>query len=539
MFHSKRVVSLPAIALLAGFSFTPRVSSQLKYTYFADQRERLGESVAIAGDVNGDGYQDVLISSPEYQGFLGRVQVISGKTGTVLTTHFGSAGGVSHGERVSAAGDVDADGFADYLISEFLGAFALISGRTGVTLFELGGSRSNFGAAMDALGDLNADGHDDFLVTADGALDDAGYRVYSGQDFTILHSRNTNSLEGFGAACTGLGDVDRDGVNDFAVSSPRASPGILRAGRISVFSGATGSLIHQIEGTTEDGRLGWALESAGDVDGDGLDDLLASAVPFNNGPGQVSVYRSSDWTPIWSVSGDQDGERFGFSLAAVGDVNEDGRPDYLIGSPVYEKNSLRDVGRCQLYSYSETEPWKTWEGTREWSRLGDSLAGGGDVNGDGFLDVVIGSPYYDVFGTTEPYGLAEVHFLCPAIAKVEGQGWPGANEVPSISLDQAPIYESTCTLAIGNSSNFDTTGYLVVGNDPASLPTRFGGLLQLVPQATIPISLPTQGAVIEFQAPPDLGECEPALYLQALVVDPETSHGLAFSRRLKVKFGRD
>ncbi len=539
MFHRMRISLLPATSVLGVLCLAPHASSQLKYTLFASEQEALGESVAIAGDVNGDGYQDVLIGSPRYQSSAGRVLVVSGKTGTTLATHLGDETSEQVGITVSAAGDVDADGFADYLISEFNGSFSVYSGRTGVILFQRPASTSNFRVAMDGLGDLNGDGHDDFLITSDGDPDGSGYRVYSGRDFTVIHSGVGPSSEEFGRACTGLGDVDGDQVNDFAVSSPCASPGIDKAGRISVFSGATGSLLRDIEGAAEKSAFGFAIDSAGDVDGDGLDDLLVGGAPANNGSGQAWVYRSSDWSPVWSVVGDQEQAGFGFSVASAGDVNQDGRLEFLIASPFHSAGSLNQAGRCHLYSYGETQPWKVWDGTERSTLLGKSVAGGADVNGDGFLDVVIGSPGFDVFGSPERYGLAEVHFLCPAIANVDGQGWPGARGIPEISLDHAPLYESTCKLSVANSSNFPTTGYLVAGTAAASISTRFGGLLQLVPETMIPVSLPIQGADIEFQAPPDLHECEPAWYVQALVVDPESTHGLAFSRRLKMKFGRD
>jgi len=277
------------------------------YTWYGDQQyDRLGASVACAGDFNNDGYPDIVAGAPEdFMPFMegtGFARVYSGLNGSVLATYFGDVVTDDFGAAVDGAGDVNNDGWDDIVVgapfssfngTSMRGMVRVISGQTGATLFTAHGAASGnqLGLAVSGAGDVNGDGYDDFIGGAPNYNSNRGMaRVYSGADGSILHEKTTTlSNKRMGASVSDLGDVNSDGKADFIIGS-------LFDG-VYVYSGANGAQIHHFTGASTD-VLGRSVGSIADVNGDGKRDILIGATQedvFSPGTG----YGRS--TPGWTA----------------------------------------------------------------------------------------------------------------------------------------------------------------------------------------------------------------------------------------------
>jgi len=334
--------------------------------------DRFGFSVDGVGDVDQDGYADIVVGAPEAdpRGFQsGIVYVISGRDASIRFRYEGDEAEQELGFAVAGIGDADGDGIGDFAIagdesdsfpSDAHEGFArLYSGATGLLLREFLGHNVNsaFGEALAAAGDVDKDGHADWIVGAHGdgtAAPAAGSAtVYSGFDGSVIH-RVFGATQGdhFGASVSGAGDMNFDKHAEFMVGSllDHAFRGSVR-----VFDGATASLLHEVVGETPDvfGRA-WGLASAGDLDLDGRDDFLIGDVcdrVFLCGrAGQVRAYSGLDGALLGGLDGLLNDE-LGFALDSMGDLNGDGIPDILAGA-FRDDHAGADAGAVFVYSGS-------------------------------------------------------------------------------------------------------------------------------------------------------------------------------------------
>jgi len=190
-----------------------------------------------------------------------------------------------------------------------------------------------------------------------------------------------------------------------------------------------------VAGERSGANLGQEVVAAGDVNGDGYRDLLVSGKAFNGSlydARAIAFYGSANGlseTPDWSVTNDQPGSQFGRVLAAAGDVNGDGYDDVLVGAPYYDVGD-GDEGRAYLYYGSagglSTVPGWTAEGNQYIARFGVSVDGAGDASGDGYDDVLVGADGFDNGHMTEGRG-----FLFPG-----GPDGVGASPILTAEGDQ-------------------------------------------------------------------------------------------------------
>jgi hypothetical protein len=243
-------------------------------------------------------------------------------------------------------------------------------------------SSADLGYAVNRAGDLNGDGYPDVIV---GAIKYAQGSVKGGAVFLFYGGpgglRNQpdwffgTDMNGalLGTAVVGANDINGDGYDDLVVSAPGCSSPEPKEGCVYVFFGSAsglGSAPDQIlQLNQRDSYLGTAVDAAGDVNGDGYADVIVGAKWYNAGltnEGAAFLFLGgpdglSD-TPAWQVTGNQSGASLGTAVAGVGDVNGDGYADLLVGAPYFDGGAV-DSGYVALYLGAADGPAATpvWE----------------------------------------------------------------------------------------------------------------------------------------------------------------------------------
>jgi hypothetical protein len=409
------------------------------------ERGYLGSSVASAGDVNGDGYDDLLVGAPGRDaGALigaGRVQLFLGGPLGLSTqpawSFDGGNAGAHVGSSVASAGDVNGDGYDDVLVGApgevapvdiagrallFLGSAKGLPAAPDRTFTDARQPGSLFGASVASAGDVDADGYDDILVgapTRDRFDNSEGaaflYRGSAAGPSTAASwtAADETKLALFGGAVAGAGDVNGDGYDDVVIGAFNWGIWVgatgTTFGRIYVFHGSPTGLAAApalvVTGRTGS-DFGLSVAGAGDVNGDGFDDVIVGAPEWAQplgDQGAALVFMGSPAglasTPAWSVLGPLEVVLLGHSVAGAGDVNGDGFDDVAVGVPWYPGFEPEPAfrGRALVYAGSPSglalEPLWSQDGRR--GNFGRAVAGAGDVDGDGFADVAIGIPFID------------------------------------------------------------------------------------------------------------------------------------------------
>ncbi len=399
-----------------------------------------GASLAGLGDVNGDGYADLLVAAP-FSGASGprpgqAFLYLGGPAGpatTPVAEWQGSLDGAELGAALGAAGDVDGDGFRDWLIGAPGAADAAIAGEVWVCHGSPGPAATacrtrltgavgeRFGAAVAAAGDVNGDGYGDVLVGAP----DAGTAAAAGRGRVALYLGGPGGLTtapawtlsgstraaACGQALLGLPDVNGDGRADVLIGAPGTLVGGLRSGRVDLYLGTADGLnptpAWTVRGEQPRASFGAALALAGDVDRDGFGDLLVGA-PNAAGTaldqGRAYLYRGGARgfapTPAWSARGAGRGALLGFALAGPGDLTGDGYPDVAVGAPGLQTPIYAARGAVQVFAGGPgglaSAPIWTGDAFPDATYYGYAVAAAGDTDGDGRPELAVGAPYWPV-----------------------------------------------------------------------------------------------------------------------------------------------
>ncbi|MBL4672468.1 MAG: FG-GAP repeat protein, partial [Arenicella sp.] len=425
--------------------------------YFIEGNEtdtQFGYSVSDAGDVNNDGVADVIIGSPD-DVKNGTASVYSGLNGSVLYTFSGFDS--SFGSAVSSAGDVNNDGFDDLIVGARYdntnnfkaGSVYVYSGFDGSTLYTISGDSSydSLGTAVSSVGDVNNDDHDDFIIGL--PLDDVygsnsgTVRVYSGANGSVLYERyGGRSQAQLGAAVSGAGDINNDGVPDFIAGSPRDSNNGSDSGSARAYSGSDGTLLFQMLGDAAGDYFGSSVSGIGDANGDGYADLVIGAPQtYLSANGYAKVISGLDGRALHLVHGDSLYDKLGTSVSGVGDIDQDGYTEIIVGAPEDDNNGS-DSGSVRVYSIATQ-----------------------DYDGDGLTTLIDPAPinYTDATTDIDADGLTDFYEIDNGFDIFD----PDMDNDGLIDGDEVNIYNSSPLLSDTDGDQIPDFDEVSFGMDPA------------------------------------------------------------------------
>ena len=448
----------------------------------------LGYSVSTAGDINNDGHDDIIVGAQLWNGGQGAAYVIYGgeessflnldlSTITLdpLTTGFmitGDSTLSNFGSSVSKAGDINSDGYDDIIVgaykrNSYQGVAYVVYGGAKSSMSNIalssttldpistgfrmtGESSSSLGYSVSTAGDTNNDGYDDIIVGAYGKNSGQGaaYVVYGGPKSTMsniaLSSTTLDPLttgfmitgnavnDYFGYSVSTAGDINNDGYDDIVIGAYQKNSN--QGAAYVIYGGAKASMTNivlssttltplttgfMITGNAAGDQFGRSVSTAGDINNDGYDDIIVGTPGKNSYQGAAYVIyggakstmsnivlSSTTLTPTstgFTITGNAAGDLFGYSVSTAGDTNNDGYDDIIVGAP--NKNSNQGAAYVVYGGVKSTMPnivlssitldptstGFTILGNAGGDKFGSSVSKAGDINNDGYDAIIIGA----------------------------------------------------------------------------------------------------------------------------------------------------
>ena len=408
------------------------LSTNTSYVEVVQAGAHAGRSVAFA-ELNGDAFPDMVVGVPGYNSNAGRVEVYYGTGGVYNTLPARVISGVTAGDffgySVANAGDVDNDGYDDLIIGAYGRnalqgeAYIFRGSSTGINTtaartFTGSVAGDRFGFSVAAAGDVNNDAFADVIIGAYGSDSGRGLaEVYHGANPVSAMSLGWSATgsqagENFAYSVSSAGNVDNANFDDVIVGAPAYANGQAAEGRAYVYlsqagaSGLNSGATWMGESDFAGAAYGTAVALAGDIDNDGFSDVMVGAPGYDDGAqtaeGWVFAYHGSISGPSIShdvaLQGNQAGVSFGYALAALGDVNLDGYGDIAVGAPLYD-NGEADEGVVMTFHGSAatlaTSAATIYESNQANASMGYSVAGNADLNLDGYSDLLAGAHLFD------------------------------------------------------------------------------------------------------------------------------------------------
>jgi len=375
-----------------------------------------GVSVSDAGDVNGDSFSDVIVGAFINSSSTGRAYIYFGGSSMNNIADVTMTGGATNnyfGYSVSAAGDVNGDGYSDVIV----GAYGYSSNTGRAYIFHGGSSmnngadvtitgeatNNNFGWSVSSAGDINGDGYSDVVVGAWGYLINIGraYIYFGGSsmnntaDVTVTGEGTSNS---FGYTVSTCGDVNGDGYSEVIVGAYGNSSNNGRAYLYDYYPNGEITYDINMTGGAAGNYFGGSVSTAGDVNGDGYSDVIVGAYGYSSNTGRAYIYfggSSMNNVADVTMTGEAIDNSFGYTVSSAGDVNGDGYSDVIVGAAGYSLS----IGRAYIYfggSSMNNGADVTMTGATAGIYFGNSVSSAGDVNGDGYADVIVGALGYSL-----------------------------------------------------------------------------------------------------------------------------------------------
>ncbi len=414
-------------------------------TLGAAQRTGFGVQLAFAGDLNGDGVEDLAIAAPGFPGGSrvgpGAVFLLSGADRSVIRRLDAVPGGnrdTAFGLGLANPGDVNGDGIDDLLVgayasrvppapapgNNYAGEVFLFSGADGALLWKMEGTEEGeeLGLSVAGIGDLDGDGLPDVAVGAN--LGSSPFpppypgRVFllRGSDGSVLRILSSSVIEDrFGRSVAGPGDLNGDGWPDVLVGVPSASTGNggSGVGVVLLISGKDGTILRKFEGPSPSGStFGLNIKVIGDLNADGLSEWACYViVPSASGPDLVDIFDGASGNPLAQLAGSDSEEFFGCTgISPVGDANGNGTLDLLIGARNGAADGRGRPGAAYLFSGDDFHLIHRFTGDADGDQFGSSLLLGKDLDGDGNSEIVVGA-----FSAQSDLGTVDIFGFLPGL----------------------------------------------------------------------------------------------------------------------------
>jgi hypothetical protein len=366
---------LPITAVVAMLPMTSQFTkaqslvAHSTWEYFSNQGT--GHSVTQAGDINGDGYNDIVVGNPQFS---------NGQTSEgLISVFYGSSSGFDTAPGWTAEGNL---------------------------------ANANLGWTVSAAGDINNDGYSDVVAGAPGANSNKGaifiyYGSASGPASTPVTIHGTQAGEKFGFSIVAQ-DINNDGYKELYVGAPYYSNGTNFAiGKVYAFtntaSGISSTSVWSMEGNGQKSGFGWSLAIGTVTSATGTNQKYNLIIGAPGTDGTVVAYvvltdtlpTPPNEPPVKKLvmSDSTTSSRFGFSVAIAGDINDDGYEDIIVGAPMYNNGQGKE-GRVTIYNGGNVSSTPVWSavGNSTGTRFGYSVLGKGNVNSDSYEDIAITAP---------------------------------------------------------------------------------------------------------------------------------------------------